>query len=146
MDVAIHAPGGVLWVSGDVLNTERMCEVPRGADVVNHLAARITLKQGDPRVWQLNTSGPRTLAEAALAAGVRRMVHCSSVHTVIEHGMDIAIVNPTGIRGPIAEPRGHWLGGDVMSEAAFASLGPSSTVSHAKASSEPGYVVRPATE
>ena len=47
---------------------------------------------------------------------------------------------------PIAEPRGHWLGGDVMSEAAFASLGPSSTVSHAKASSEPGYVVRPATE
>ena len=104
VDVVIHAPGGVLWVSGDVLNTERMCEVSRGADVVNHLAARITSKQSDPRVWQLNTSGPRTLAEAALAAGVRRMVHCSSVHTVIEHGDGYCHREPHGHQGTDRSP------------------------------------------
>lgn len=274
---ASNDSNGALWVSGDVLDAVRMREILKGAEVVYHLAARITLKRDDPAAWQLNTVGPRTVAEAAHAVGVRRMVHCSSVHSfntakgdhideasvratdpklpvydrskwrgeenlheVIDRGMDIVIANPTGIIGPtdrphglsrvnamlrdaargkvpmdikggfdwvdardvargltqvaghgatgenyllggnflsiheafsmaanmvgrrppgltlpqwvmaailpIAEPIGHRLGSDVMSEASLASLRSSPTVNHTKAASALGYVARPAEE
>jgi len=52
-----------------------------GAEVVFHLAAKISIS-GDPdgQVRATNVDGTRRVAEAALAAGVRRLVHCSSVH------------------------------------------------------------------
>jgi dihydroflavonol-4-reductase len=50
-----------------------------GADLVFHLAARITLATRDPEAWDINTVGPATVATAALEAGVLRLVHCSSV-------------------------------------------------------------------
>jgi dihydroflavonol-4-reductase len=52
-----------------------------GADIVYHLAAVISIA-GDPtgRVWSTNVDGVSTVAEAALRCGLRRMVHCSSVH------------------------------------------------------------------
>jgi len=51
-----------------------------GADLVFHLAAKITLASVDPEAWDINTAGPATVAAAALEVGVRRLVHCSSVH------------------------------------------------------------------
>lgn len=92
-DVATRDANGVLWVGGDVLDAERMREVFKGAEIVYHLAARITLEQDDPAAWHLNTVGPQTVAEAALSVGVRRMVHCSSVHSF-----------DTGKGGEIDEP------------------------------------------
>jgi dihydroflavonol-4-reductase len=71
----------VSWVSGDVLDPEGMRAALAGAEVVYHLVAMITLRQEDPGAWRVNTEGVRTVAEAALAAGVRRFVHCSSVHS-----------------------------------------------------------------
>ena len=52
-----------------------------GVDVVYHLAALISIA-GDPdgRVRATNVDGVRNVATAALEAGVRRFVHCSSVH------------------------------------------------------------------
>lgn len=51
------------------------------ADCVLHLAAKISIA-GDPdgSVRRVNVDGVRVAAEAALAAGVRRFVHCSSLH------------------------------------------------------------------
>ncbi|HET6672030.1 MAG TPA: NAD-dependent epimerase/dehydratase family protein [Agromyces sp.] len=72
---------GVQWREGDVLDGERMTELFVGADIVYHLVAKITLRREDPAAWRLNTVGVRTVAEAALAAGVARLVHCSSVHS-----------------------------------------------------------------
>jgi dihydroflavonol-4-reductase len=51
-----------------------------GADLVFHLAAKITLASVDPEAWDINTVGPATVATAALQADVPRFVHCSSVH------------------------------------------------------------------
>ncbi|WP_182358285.1 NAD-dependent epimerase/dehydratase family protein [Tomitella gaofuii] len=72
---------GVTWVQGDVLDPASMESAFDGAEVVYHLVAMITLKQTDKVAWRLNTAGVRTVAEAALKKGVRRMVHCSSVHS-----------------------------------------------------------------
>jgi dihydroflavonol-4-reductase len=58
--------------------TVRACV--EGADLVYHLAAKITLASDDPEAWDINTVGPATVAGAARDAGVARLVHCSSVH------------------------------------------------------------------
>jgi len=69
----------VHWRNVDVLDSQSVRSALAGAEVVYHLAAKITLKQDDPLAWQINTEGVRIVAEAALACGVRRMVHVSSM-------------------------------------------------------------------
>jgi dihydroflavonol-4-reductase len=69
------------WRPADLRDPASMREALAGADVVYHLAAVISIT-GDPegRVWSTNVGGVATVAEAALECGVRRLVHCSSVH------------------------------------------------------------------
>lgn len=71
----------VEFVRGDVLDRTSLDHALDGADVVYHLAAMISIT-GDPdgRVRRLNVEGVRNTAASALQTGVRRMVHCSSVH------------------------------------------------------------------
>lgn len=68
-------------VRGDVRDPDAARRAASGVEVVYHLAAQISIS-GDPTglVRAVNVDGTRSVAEAALAAGVRRLVHCSSVH------------------------------------------------------------------
>ena len=68
--------------SGDVLDFESLRAAFEGVDIVYHLAAVISIV-GDPdgRVRSVNVAGVENVARAALMCGVRRMVHCSSVHS-----------------------------------------------------------------
>lgn len=82
---------------GDVRDTgvvNRLCD---GVEVVFHLAALISI-EGDRggRVSSINVDGPRNVARAARRAGVRRMVHVSSVHA-FRH-VDGAVVDETSPR------------------------------------------------
>jgi len=74
------AADGVEHILGDVRDRAGLDDVLDGVDVVFHLAARITLATRDDAAWDVNTTGPATVARAALDHGVRRMVHTSSVH------------------------------------------------------------------
>lgn len=79
---SVHArKDAVTWVDGDVLDRASMEKALGGTEIVYHLVAMITLAQKDELAWNVNTQGVRTVAEAALAVGVRRMVHCSSIHS-----------------------------------------------------------------
>jgi len=71
----------VEFVRADVLDASALETAFAGAEFVLHLAARISIA-GDPdgSVRRVNVDGVRLVAEAALAAGVRRLVHCSSLH------------------------------------------------------------------
>ncbi len=71
----------VEFVHGDVLDPPSLDIALEGAGAVYHLVALISIT-GDPdgRVHRVNVDGVRNVAEAALGAGVRRMIHCSSVH------------------------------------------------------------------
>ena len=84
---------------GDVLDAAALREAFAGAEFVVHLAAKISIA-GDPdgSVRRVNVDGVRNVAEAALAAGVRRLVHCSSLHAY-----DVgAIDGPVRENGPRA--------------------------------------------
>jgi dihydroflavonol-4-reductase len=72
---------GAVWVRADVRDPAAMRAAMEDASVVYHLAAVISVI--GPRgglVESVNVEGTRTVAEAALACGVGRVVHCSSVH------------------------------------------------------------------
>ncbi|MCP4803928.1 MAG: NAD-dependent epimerase/dehydratase family protein [Proteobacteria bacterium] len=68
-------------VEGDVRDRASLDRAFEGAEYVLHLAAKISIV-GDPdgSVHAINVDGARNVAEAALAAGVKRLVHTSSCH------------------------------------------------------------------
>jgi nucleoside-diphosphate-sugar epimerase len=87
------------FVQGDVLDPATLKDAFAGAEFVLHLAAKISIA-GDPdgSVRRVNVDGVRNVAEAALEAGVSRLVHCSSLHAY-----DVgAITGPVRESGPRA--------------------------------------------
>jgi dihydroflavonol-4-reductase len=76
-------------VDGSVLDAEAVGHLVAGAELVFHLAAIISTEaREDPRLFETNVRGPRIVAEAALAAGARRVVHVSSVHALSDFPLD----------------------------------------------------------
>ena len=76
-------------VQGDVRDPDSLQRAFRGADVVYHLAARIAFaRREEAECITINVDGTRNVVEACLAAGVRRMVHCSSVHALRQAPFD----------------------------------------------------------
>jgi dihydroflavonol-4-reductase len=65
----------------NVLDAASLRGVFLGATQVMHLAGKISI-MGDPdgSVWATNVEGTRNVVTAALECGVKRVVHCSSVH------------------------------------------------------------------
>ena len=68
-------------VKGDVCDPASLRPAFDGAEVVYHLAAHISITgpQGG-LVHRVNVDGTRNVVEAALACGVKRFVHFSSIH------------------------------------------------------------------
>ncbi|MBM3183094.1 MAG: NAD-dependent epimerase/dehydratase family protein, partial [Chloroflexi bacterium] len=57
---------------GDVCDLKSLCAAFAGADVVYHLAARISLSMGEwPLLESINVVGTRNIVEACLRSGVR---------------------------------------------------------------------------
>jgi len=68
-------------VSGELRDIESVTRAVRGADAVFHLGAQIAIPYSytNPRDFlEVNTLGSLNVAQAALAAGVARVVHASS--------------------------------------------------------------------
>lgn len=74
-------PAHLSWVQADVRDEAAMRRALDGAEVVFHLAAVISVAGSmSGLVASVNVDGVSATARAALAAGVPRFVHCSSVH------------------------------------------------------------------
>ena len=72
-------------VRSDIGDVESLCHAFRGAEVVYHLAACISLSMDDwPRLEAVNVSGTRNVIDACLRTGVRRLVHFSSIHALVQ--------------------------------------------------------------
>lgn len=66
---------------GDIRDADFVSDALRGADVVYHLAAHISLMMNSwPLVESINVGGPRNVVAACRQHGVRKLVHFSSIH------------------------------------------------------------------
>nr|WP_269144461.1 NAD-dependent epimerase/dehydratase family protein [Methylicorpusculum oleiharenae] len=70
---------GVQWFRGDITVKQSITAALRGVSVVYHLAAIVPGKGGHSAQWHINRDGTRTLLQACLVNGVKRLVFLSSV-------------------------------------------------------------------
>lgn len=69
----------VIPVPGDILEPQSYREVAQQADVVFHIAAKVSLKNG-PEFYPINTDGTRYLLQVLQdASGLQRLVYVSSI-------------------------------------------------------------------
>lgn len=74
---------------GDVLNTESLRVFMQGAEVVFHLAAKISIRgDRDGSVWKINADGTRNMIDTARSLGVKKFVHFSSIHAFQQRPSD----------------------------------------------------------
>lgn len=72
--------GKVEWVEGDVLDILSLQDAMEGMDVVVHSAAIVSFHRKDrARMYQVNVEGTANVVNMALEAGIRRLVHISSI-------------------------------------------------------------------
>jgi dihydroflavonol-4-reductase len=67
------------FVTGDILQPDTLVPALQGIDVVFHTAGVVDYwRQGVERMYQVNVEGTRCVMQAALTAGIKRVVHTSS--------------------------------------------------------------------
>jgi dihydroflavonol-4-reductase len=77
---------------GDVLDKNSLRIAFASADVVFHLAGRISIVGWDCReVEAINTTGVSNVVDACLRAKVKRLVHASSFHACCQHPLEDAM-------------------------------------------------------
>jgi len=84
-------------VEGNVLDSTSLDRAMAGVGVVYHLAGVISILPGDEtKMRRVNVEGTRNVTQAALKAGVRRLVHTSSVHAFqrLPHGTIVDETTP----------------------------------------------------
>lgn len=79
-------------VRGDVCDPDSLRHAFSGAEVVYHLAARISISMDDwPLLETVNVNGTRNVIEACISCGVRRLVYFSSIHALDQEPLDIQV-------------------------------------------------------
>ncbi|MCK4273553.1 MAG: NAD-dependent epimerase/dehydratase family protein [Dehalococcoidales bacterium] len=79
-------------VRGDIRDPDSLCRAFDGADIVYHLAACISLSMNDwPVMESVNVLGTRNVVEACLRTGIRRLVHFSSIHAMVQEPMSVPV-------------------------------------------------------
>jgi dihydroflavonol-4-reductase len=77
---------------GDIGDVEFLCRAFAGVDTVYHLAAAISITMNEwPLVEKINVQGTRNVVEACLRAKVRRLVHFSSIHAMVQEPMNTPV-------------------------------------------------------
>ncbi len=108
---------GVEWIAGDLADPAALAALVEGAEAVLHIAG-LTTAPGPAEFEAGNVAGTLTVAEAALAAGVPRLVAISSLaarepglslygaskaraeRVVKASGLDWTVVRPPAVYGP----------------------------------------------
>ena len=106
-------------IKGDIRDLESLLNAFKGAEVVYHLAAHISIMKDEwPLLESVNVIGTRNVVKACLRCGVRRLVHFSSIHTVTQEPWD----TPVDESRPLVESR-HSLPYDRSKAAAEKEVG-----------------------
>jgi dihydroflavonol-4-reductase len=77
---------------GDVCDIDSLSRAFDSAEVVYHLAARISISMDDwPLLERVNVIGTRNVIEACMRGGVRRLIHFSSIHALVQEPLDVRV-------------------------------------------------------
>jgi dihydroflavonol-4-reductase len=83
---------GVELIKGDIRDLESLVNAFKGAEVVYHLAAHISISKDEwPLLEAVNVTGTRNVVEACLRCKVRRLVHFSSIHSMTQGPSNIPV-------------------------------------------------------
>ncbi len=79
-------------VNGNLHDLSALESLCRGCDAVFHAAAKIAIG-GEPKtgVYQTNVEGTKNILAAAENAGVRRLIHFSSIHALQQQPQDMPV-------------------------------------------------------
>jgi len=78
---------------GDISNTESLCKAFKGADVVYHLAGKISLMPGENKILNnINYLCTKNVIEACKICNVKKLIYTSSIHA-LEEPTDGKIIN-----------------------------------------------------
>jgi len=89
-------PLGVKIVRGHLDDTRALAEAMRGADAAIHTAGNTSCDWRDlPQLEAVNVRGTHNVVEAALAAGVRRLVYTSTTSTIGAYDDESRIADET---------------------------------------------------
>lgn len=76
----------------DICDLNSLRDAFSGAEVVYHLAARISISMDDwPLLETVNVTGTRNVVEASISCGVRRLIYFSSIHALVQEPLDIPV-------------------------------------------------------
>jgi len=83
---------GTELVAADVLDPDSLIRAFKGAEVVYHLAAHISILMDEwEQCRKLNIEGTRNVINACRQVGVKRLVHFSSIHALSQHPLDAVL-------------------------------------------------------
>jgi dihydroflavonol-4-reductase len=86
---------------GDVTDETTLIEPFKNADVVYHMAAKISISSGEfDELQRINVGGAKNVVKACLENGVKKLIYASSVHALVEtpHGTAITEVVPNDFK------------------------------------------------
>ncbi len=88
---------------GSVADAPLLRRLVDGCEIVHHLAAAFRqVNRPQSEYWEVNVEGTRRLCQAALAAGVRRLVYCST------QGVHGNVDDPPGDEDTPIEPEDYY--------------------------------------
>ncbi|HVN86600.1 MAG TPA: NAD-dependent epimerase/dehydratase family protein [Candidatus Binatia bacterium] len=96
-------PPGVETITGDLADPESLRRAMQGADWVIHAAARVTTTGSWAEFDAANVSGTAQILAAAQAAGVKRIVHVSSLSVYAVEASGVTITEESGYEAGAGE-------------------------------------------
>ena len=75
------------FVKGNILNIASLSELAKGAEVLIHLAASISIN-GDQHVLNTNVVGTKNVLDVVKSCKVKRLLHFSSIHALVHQPHD----------------------------------------------------------
>jgi nucleoside-diphosphate-sugar epimerase len=94
--------GGVGVHTGDVCRPDTLAPAMHEVDAVFHLAAAIGVRRSMREYYAVNVTGTENVCRAALAAGVKRLVHVSTT-SVYKQGLGVPVREDSPL-APLADP------------------------------------------
>jgi dihydroflavonol-4-reductase len=89
---------------GDICDFESILRACKNVEIVYHLAARISIgSESWEALEKINVRGTRNVVDACLRSGVRRLVHFSSIHAMVQEPVNI----PVDESRPLVKDKNH---------------------------------------